>query len=61
MNFNDVDFQMLLFYLSLLKDDADKAKFTDLYIKYSKLMKYAALQKLDDENQSKEGAVNVHA
>lgn len=41
---------MLLFYLSLLKDDADKAKFTDLYIKYSKLMKYAALQKLDDEH-----------
>lgn len=49
---------MLLFYLSLLKDDEDKSKFTDLYIKYSKLMKYAALQKLDDE-QLAEDAVHT--
>jgi len=49
---------MLLFYLSLLKDDEDKSKFTDLYIKYSKLMKYVAMQKLDDE-QLAEGAVHT--
>ena len=49
---------MLVFYLSLLKDDEDKSKFTDLYIKYSKLMKYAALQKLDDE-QLAEDAVHT--
>lgn len=49
---------MLLFYLSLLKDDEDKSKFTDLYIKYSKLMKYVAMQKLDDE-QLAEDAVHT--
>ena len=50
---------MLLFYLSLLKDDEDKSKFTDLYIKYSKLMKYAALQKLDDEQLAEDAVHNA--
>ena len=40
---------MLLFYLSLLESDEDKSKFTQLYTKYSKLMKYVALQKLEAE------------
>lgn len=48
---------MLLFYLSLLESNEDKNKFTQLYTKYSKLMKYVALQKLDD-NQLAEDAVH---
>lgn len=40
---------MLVFYLSLLESDEDKSKFIELYSTYGKMMKYVALQKLDDE------------
>lgn len=48
---------MLLYYLSLLETDEDQSKFTQLYTKYARLMKYVAVQKLGD-NQLAEDAVH---
>lgn len=40
---------MLVCYLNLLETDEERSKFVELYDTYGKLMKYVALQKLDDE------------
>ncbi len=50
---------MFFFYLSLLESDEDKSKFTKLYSKYAKLMKYVALQKLDDEHLAEDAVHNA--
>lgn len=50
---------MLVFYLSLLESDEDKSKFIELYDKYGKLMKYVALQKLDDEHLAEDAVHNA--
>lgn len=50
---------MLIYYLSLLENDEDRSKFTQLYTKYSKLMKYVALQKLDDEHLAEDAVHNA--
>lgn len=50
---------MFFFYLSLLESDEDKSKFIKLYSKYAKLMKYVALQKLDDEHLAEDAVHNA--
>lgn len=50
---------MLVFYLCLLENDADRDKFTRMYSKYAKLMKYVALQKLDDEQLAEDAVHNA--
>ena len=40
---------MLLFYLSLLESEADKAKFERTYYEYRKIMKNMAMEMLEDE------------
>lgn len=50
---------MLLFYLGLLESDADRARFTDLYSMYSKLMKYVAFNKLNDDQLAEDAVHNA--
>lgn len=45
---------MLLYYLSLLENQEDKTKFELLYHKYSRLMKYIALKRLQDDHLAEE-------
>lgn len=40
---------MLLFYLSLIESEEDKSKFARLYHSYAKVMKYVAVEMLNDE------------
>lgn len=40
---------MLLFYLSLIESEENKSKFERLYYKYKNLMKYKAIEILNDE------------
>ena len=50
---------MLFVYLSLLETDDDRDKFTILYEKYSKLLKYVAFQKLHDDQLAEDAAHNA--
>lgn len=48
---------MLLFYLSLIENEEEKSKLEELYYEYKKLMKYIALEILDN-NELAEDAVH---
>ncbi len=50
---------MLAFYLSLLETEEEKSKFTQLYEKYGKLMKYVARLKLKDEYLAEDALHNT--
>ena len=50
---------MLAFYLSLLDTEEEKSKFTQLYVKYGKLMKYIARYKLKDEYLAEDALHNA--
>lgn len=50
---------MLTFYLSMLDTEEDRSKFTRLYHRYAKLMKYVAMQKLQDEQLAEDAVHNA--
>lgn len=50
---------MLAFYLSLLETEEEKSKFTQLYEKYGRLMKYIAHQKLGDDYLAEDAMHNA--
>lgn len=50
---------MLAFYLSLLDTEEEKSKFTQLYIKYGRLMKYIARRRLKDEHLAEDALHNA--
>lgn len=50
---------MLIYYLSLLETEEDKSKFTQLYEKYSKLMKYVAADILRDDHLAEDAVHNA--
>lgn len=50
---------MLALYLSLLETEEEKSKFTQLYEKYGRLMKYVAYQKLDDDYLAEDAVHNA--
>ncbi len=50
---------MLSFYLSLLDTEEEKSKFTQLYLKYGRLMKYIARRKLRDDYLAEDALHNA--
>lgn len=50
---------MLSFYLTVLDTEEDRSKFTQLYHRYAKLMKYVAMQKLGDEQLAEDAVHNA--
>lgn len=50
---------MLYVYLNMLETEEERSKFTKLYHKYAKLMKYVAMQKLGDEQLAEDAVHNA--
>lgn len=50
---------MLYVYLNMLETEEERSKFTKLYNKYAKLMKYVAMQKLGDEQLAEDAVHNA--